>query len=158
MEVNAIGRLASMLPYIIAEREVSLVQDEWKVLQTKEILNDWYMENSAQQKRIDTYWAKVFEIRTKTGDLKYSLLSKVVKSFLGMPNGNANVEPSLSDNNNTLTSEWTNMTKETLERLKRAKEYARSCGGARNINTLPKGEFFSRGTWEHPVCIQSHLL
>ena len=40
MEVNAIGRLASMLPYIIAEREVSLVQDEWKVLQTEEILND----------------------------------------------------------------------------------------------------------------------
>lgn len=70
MEVNAIGRLASMLPYIIAEREVSLVQDEWKVLQTEEILNDWYMENSAQQKRIDTYWAKVFEIRTETGDLK----------------------------------------------------------------------------------------
>ena len=40
MDVNAIGRLASMLPYIIAETEVSLVQDEWKVLQTKEILND----------------------------------------------------------------------------------------------------------------------
>ena len=63
------------------------------------------MENSAQQKRIDTYWAKVFEIRTETGDLKYPLLSKIVKSFLGMPNGNANVEPSLSDNKNTLTSE-----------------------------------------------------
>ena len=158
MEVNAIGRLASMLSHVIAEREVSPVKDEWNVLQTEEILNDWYMENSVQQKRIDTYWAKVFEIRTETGDLKYSLLSKIVKSFLGMPNGNANVEASLSDNKNTLTSEWTNMTKESLDGLKRAKEYARSCGGAHNINTLPKGELFSRGTWDHPVCIQSHLL
>ena len=55
MEVNAIGRLANMLPHITAEREVSLAKDEWKILQTGEILNDWYIENSAQQKRIDTY-------------------------------------------------------------------------------------------------------
>ena len=114
LAVNAIGRLASMLPHIITEREVSLVKDEWKILQTEEIPDDWYMENSGQQKRIDTYWAKVFEIRTETGDLKYSLLSKVVKSFLAMPNGNANVERSLLDNKKTLTSGRTNMTKETF--------------------------------------------
>ena len=129
-----------MLPHITAEREVSLAKDEWKILQTGEILNDWYIENSAQQKRIDTYWANVFEIRTETGDLKYSLLIKVVKSFLGMPNGNANVERSLSDDKNKLNSEWTNMTKESLEGLKKVKEYARSCGRAQNINTLSKGE------------------
>ena len=65
----------------------------------------------------------------------------VVKSFLAMPNGNANVERSLSDNKNTLTSERTSMTKGTLEGLRRAKEYARSCGGAYNMNTLSRGEF-----------------
>ena len=47
----------------------------------------------------------MFEIRTETGDLKYSLLIKVVKSFLGMPNGNTNVERSLSDDKNKLNSE-----------------------------------------------------
>ena len=50
------------------------------------------MENSGQQIRIDTYWAKLFEIRTETGYLKYSLLNKIIKSFLALPNGNANVE------------------------------------------------------------------
>ena len=60
-----------------------------------------------------------------------------------MPNGNANVERSLSDNKNTLTSEQTNMTKETSEGLRRAKEYARSYGGAHNINILSRGEFSS---------------
>ena len=132
---------ASMLSLIIAEREVSLVKNECKILQTEEIPDDWYMKNSGQQKRIDIYWAKVFEIPIETGDLKYSSLSKVVISFLAMPNGNANVERSLSGNKNTLTSEQTNMTKETLEGLRRAKEYARSCSGARNINTLSRGEF-----------------
>ena len=110
-------------------------------MQTEEIPDDWYMKNSGQQKRIDTYWAKVFGIWTETGDLKYSLHSKVVKSSLTMHNGNANVERSISDNKNTLTSGQTNLTKETLEGLRRAKEYARSCGGTHNINTLSRGEF-----------------
>ena len=56
----------------------------------------------------------MFKICTETGDLKYSLLSKVVKSFLAMLNGNANVEQSLLDNKKTLTSGRTNMTKETF--------------------------------------------
>ena len=105
------------------------------------IPDDWYMENSGQQKRIDTYWAKLFEIRSETGYLNYSLLSKVIKSFLAMPNGNANVERSLSDNKNTLTSERTKMTKETLEGLRRMEEHAQSCGIVHNINTLSRGEF-----------------
>ena len=66
-----------------------------------------------------------------------------------MRNGNGNVERSLSDNKNTLTSERTNMTKETLEGLRGAKEYARSYDGARNINTCQE---------DHPIFIQSHLL
>ena len=74
-------------------------------------------------KNSDTYQAKVFEICTETGDLKYSLFSKVVKSFLAMPNGNANVERSSPDNKNTPTSEQTNMTKETLEGFKRVKKH-----------------------------------
>ena len=73
-------------------------------MQTEQIPDDWYMENFGQQKRIDTYWTKVFEICTETGDLKYSLLSKVVKSFLAIPNGNANMELRLPDNKNTLTT------------------------------------------------------
>ena len=99
------------------------------------------MENSGQQKRIDTYWAKLFEIRTETGYLKYSLLNKIIKSFLALPNGNANLERSLSDNKNTLTSERTKITKETLEGLRRMEEYAQSCGNVHNINTFSRGEF-----------------
>ena len=38
-----------------------------------------------------------------------------------MPNGNANMEQSSPDNKNTLTSEQTNMTKETLKGLEERK-------------------------------------
>ena len=54
--VNAIGRLEREMK-LLNEREVLLVKDEWKILQTEEIPDDWYMENSGQQKRTDTYWA-----------------------------------------------------------------------------------------------------
>ena len=48
------------------------------------------------------------------GERKYILLSKVVKSFLLIPNGNASAERSLSDNKNTLTRERTNLKKRPL--------------------------------------------
>ena len=60
----------------------------------------------------------------------------MVKRFLELLNGNANVKRILSKNKNTLTSENTKLSAETLTRLKRAKKHARSCGGARNVNTL----------------------
>ena len=32
MSVNAIGRLAALVPHVVSDREVSLVKDEWKLL------------------------------------------------------------------------------------------------------------------------------
>ena len=75
--VNAIGRLVSMLPHIIAEREVSLNKDEWKILQTEEIPDDWYMENSGQQKRIDTYGLKCLKSALKQVTLSTLYLVKL---------------------------------------------------------------------------------
>ena len=67
------------------------------------------------------------------------MLSKVVKSFLSIPNGNASVERSLSDNKNTLTHERTKLKEETLVALRRSKEFARRRGGAHNVDTSRKG-------------------
>ena len=52
--------------------------------------------------------------------------SKVVKSCLSVPNGNAGAERSLSDNKNMLVSEQTNLKPKTMVRMWRAKEYART--------------------------------
>ena len=76
-----------------------------------------------------------------SGNVKYRHLAKVVKSVLLLPNGNASVERSLSDNKNMLTSERTRLAKETMEGMQCAKEFARGCGGSQNINALNKGVF-----------------
>ena len=81
----------------------------------------------------------MFEVQSERGTKKYNLLSKVVKSFLALRNGNANVERSLSDNKNTLSSEWTKVSVETLGGLRGVEEHATSCSGAYNTNTLAKG-------------------
>ena len=65
--------------------------------------------------------------------------SKVVKSFLSLPNGNASVERSLSDNKNKLINKRINLKEETLMALGRAKEYARDRGGTHNVDTYRKG-------------------
>ena len=66
---------------------------------------------------------------------KNNLLSKVVKCFLALHNWNANVERRFSDNKNTLSSEQTKLSAETLTGLRRANEHPKSCG-VHNVNTL----------------------
>ena len=84
---------------------------------------------------------KVFTFMSSNGERKYQLLSKIVKSFLSLPNGNASVERSVSDNKNTFTNERINLKEETLMAFRRAKEYARDRGGAHNVDTYRKSQW-----------------
>ena len=49
-------------------------------------------ETSTQEMSIDTYWHKIGELKDDSGELKYRLLSKLAKSILIIPHGNADVE------------------------------------------------------------------
>ncbi|XP_065641994.1 uncharacterized protein LOC124815288 [Hydra vulgaris] len=89
-----------------AKNQVSFVKDEWKLYQAANISKDWYIDfDTKKLKRVDHYWAKIFESNNEYGKTKYGYLSKVVKSCLTIQNGNASAERSLSDNKNTLTPE-----------------------------------------------------
>ena len=100
-----IERLAKMIPHVIAETEISEVKDEWRL----------YMVESERKlpppttplTRVDYYWKAVFEIKSNSGEQKYSKLPALVKAVLAFQNGNAAVERSLSDNKNSVTSERT---------------------------------------------------
>ena len=92
-------------------------------------------------KRLDHYWAKILKVVSLSdGSRKYNVLSKVVKSCLSIPNGDAGAERSLPDNKNMLVSERTNLKPETIVGMRRAKEYARTFGGALNVNTYDRGK------------------
>ena len=51
--IEAIGRLASLLPHIISEREVSIVRDEWRLYQAEDV------PDHGKTIRIDHYWRDI---------------------------------------------------------------------------------------------------
>ena len=136
--VASFRKLCSLLPHVITEREISLAQDQWKLLQMETVSESWHTNEDGTHKRLDVYWAKIFDIKSDNGEKKYDLIAKVMKSCLTLQNGNAAVERSLSDNKNTLTAKRTNLSDDTLMGLRRMKEHARSAGGAHNVDTISK--------------------
>lgn len=137
--IEAIARLAALVPHVVSEREICLVRDEWRMYQIETIPTEWYKQSDSEEfGRLDHFWAKVLSIRTENGGRRYIHLAKVVKSFLSMANGNADVERSLSLNRNTLTDDRNRLSDGALIALRRAKEHATRCGGAHNVNTSSK--------------------
>ena len=133
-----IEKLCRLIPHVVPEREHSFIKDEWKMLQLEDLQMEWYINDADLPLRLDYFWGKVLDIRTDSGERKYSLLAKLVKSCLSLQNGNAAVERSLSDNKNTLTAERTCLNDETLIGLRLVKEHSRFAGGAHQIHTLAK--------------------
>ena len=60
-------------------------------------------------RRVDHYWADVFQEKSQQGECKYSVLQKLVKGLLCLAHGNADVEQSLSANKKTVTLDRTSL-------------------------------------------------
>ena len=93
---------------------------------------------TAQDEQIDHYWQSLFKLKTLSGARKYPLPTKLVKSVFSLYHGNTAVEPSLSDNKNTVTTDRTELLNETIVSLSRMKVYARSKGGTHNVFVTPR--------------------
>ena len=134
-----IGKLkTSKFSDLLSKRDASIVKDQWRLYQLECVDEGWVEIQTVKLHLTDYYWSKILQITSSSGDRKYTHLSKVVKSYLFIPNENANVERSLSDNKNVLTSERTNIKEETLMVLRRAKTFTINCGGAQKVNTQIK--------------------
>ena len=122
---------------MISEDSISLLRGEWSLYQTDdEIQKSWFVENDGSYKRLDHYFAKVFELKTPSGSRRYEYMRIVVKTCCSLQNGNA-VERSLSDNKNTVTKERSLLGDSTIRGLRRGKEFARSIGGAHMTSITP---------------------
>ena len=63
------------------------MKDEWRLYQAGNVSEDWYLDsNTNKLKRVDHYWAKVFQGNTEYGKTKYGFLHKVVKTCLTLQN------------------------------------------------------------------------
>ena len=89
------------LPQSISEIEMNYLLDEWNLymLESENELN----ETHAHEGWVDKYWADVLGKKNVNGEMKYKVLSKVVKSALTLAHRNAVCEKSLSANKRTLT-------------------------------------------------------
>ena len=78
--------------------------------------------------RVDHFWRKIFKIQLLSGQPKYTVLPKVVKTLLSIHHGNADCEHSLSDNKKVVTPEGVRLRPDTIKGIRRAKELARESG------------------------------
>ena len=72
------------------------MKDEFRACSQEDIPETWYMKESDTGEqvydKIDSNWTEVFGIESATGDKKYKLLVRIVKSALCIHHGNADVE------------------------------------------------------------------
>ena len=97
--VSSIKAGARKLPQVLSENDTDKLAEEWLMYQGEgEIQNSWFVEENEDDQdakkylRVDSYWAKVLDIKTPFGLQKYPTLAKLVKAVLALSHGQADVE------------------------------------------------------------------
>lgn len=127
--VGAVRRISKKLPHVITEEEISLITDEWKIYQEADIPLSWSeesYEDETNSVRVDHYWRSVFQMKLSTGEVKFNILPKLVKTALALAHGNAHLERGFSANKRTLTSDRTALGAHSLNGLRTIKDALRS--------------------------------
>jgi hypothetical protein len=106
------------------DEELSLVTDEWKLY----ALDDVTIEAEMKPHLVDEYWAKILGRKNSLGELKYTVLGKVVKACLSLSHGNSDAERSFSANKRTVTPERARLGEETINALRLVKDALRLHG------------------------------
>ena len=105
-----VNKLCSLVPQVIPEDEVDTVVTRWMLYTDQEIPRKWFIHEDTPAKttynRINHYWHKVLSINNTAGNLTFGKLGTLVRSFLCIAHGNADVERPLSHNKNTICSAW----------------------------------------------------
>lgn len=121
--IHAIGRIA------IGQR----------LYQQENIPNKWYQSFLTKNfKRLDSYWSKILDIKSKVGLKKLELLSKHVKICLSLHHENASIQHSL-------TTKRAKLMDSTLSA-------GRACRGVSDDDCILCPSCFWR--WEHSLNIQ----
>lgn len=84
-------------------------------------------------KRIDVYWQEVSQMKDETGEVKYPLLTAMVKTLLTLSHGNAAPESGFSINKAMLVTHGNSFDEETLSSLRIVKDAIIHAGSFLNI-------------------------
>jgi len=89
-----INKIASIMPFKV---DCNKLVDEWKLLRFESLPN-----TSA---RIDHFWNNIFDLKSGLGEIKYPIVTQVVKACLTLSHGSAEVERGFSKSGNILTDD-----------------------------------------------------
>ncbi|PFX13024.1 hypothetical protein AWC38_SpisGene22936 [Stylophora pistillata] len=113
--LRAIEFVASKLRTPAAD--IASVSDEWRLY-----IHDEEIRKPEKGTRVDHYWRDIFKLQTANGNLRYPLLTTIVKAALVLPHGNSDVERGISVNSRMLTSERNKLSEETINGLRNTKD------------------------------------
>ncbi|KYN01819.1 hypothetical protein ALC62_07392 [Cyphomyrmex costatus] len=114
---------AKALPF---EVQTDILTNEWKLLQEEK-----HPKTDISKIRIDVYWSYFFALKNSFGNIKYPVVSKVVKTLLSLSHGNADVERGFSTSALILTDNRASMSEKTLNSYMIVKYALKMC------NNLP---------------------
>jgi hypothetical protein len=115
--------------------EVSAITDEWKLLSTDDIPEEWTKTESGDDvANVDHFWAKVFLLKDVKGDMKYKTLCKIVMAGLSLPHGSADVERGFSQNKKLVTADKVALCSGTIGACRLVKDAINNSAGGRAVN------------------------
>lgn len=172
--VKAIKNLAEAV-HIVPPISVDIISDEWKILQNEKVPMEWnnadYMNNNTvdqeekpcgeveenatynddskkRKARVDQYWNRIFSLKTVFGDPKYPQLTRLVKTILVIPHGNADVERGFSQTGNFLTEDRTCLSAASVNALQSTKDGLREFGN-HGYKVPVTADFIKKGLHAH---------
>merc|ERR1712121_246708 len=117
----------------IGPKELDSLSMEWKNLLFENIPKNWYTDEIEKYKPLDFYWSKIFDIKDCNNEVKYPILSKVVKICLSLAEANADVERLFSQITHIINKERNCLNLDTVKAILRSKEV---CYNAKVDNQL----------------------
>ena len=109
---KSIVRLAKKMPpkMCLSSNELDLLPFEWKYLVLEKMSID-------EKINLEIYWGKVFQLKDEAGEIRFPIISKVVKNYLALSEANASVERAFSQIAHVIRKDRTRLLPETVNAL-----------------------------------------
>ena len=76
----------------IGHKYIDALSTEWKNLVLENIPKDWFTDEIQKYNPLDSYWCRIFKIKDSNNEMKYPIMTKVVKSCFAIAEANADGE------------------------------------------------------------------
>ncbi|CAF1138765.1 unnamed protein product [Rotaria magnacalcarata] len=136
--------VARDLPQMLSGNDIDELHAEWRMYENENIPDEWYEQvnvtsESPQTTRyysVDHYWKHVLSIKNSSGNVKFVVLGKLVKSLLSLSHGNSDIESDLSENEMFVTDDRSSLNIATINGLRATKEGVRFYGAGK-VHEVP---------------------